>query len=126
MKSAGRVERNAILYLTDILQAAREIVDYAAVGREAFLADRMRQRAVIQCFEVIGEATKKLPDGLRSQAPAVPWRHMAAFRDKLIHDYFEIDLNLVWATAVQEIPGLIPQLEPLLLVARSAVSGDND
>lgn len=52
---------------------------------------------------------------------------MAAFRDKLIHDYyFEIDLNLVWATAVQEIPGLIPQLEPLLLAARSAVSGDND
>lgn len=53
MKSAGRVERNAVLYLTDILQAAREIVDYAAVGRETFLADRMRQRAVIQCFEVM-------------------------------------------------------------------------
>lgn len=102
------------LYLADILQAAREIVEYVAVDEAAFLSDRMRQRAVIQCFEVIGEATKKLPAGIREAHASIPWRYMAAFRDKLIHDYFEIDLGLVWTTARQEIPKLIPQLEQLV------------
>jgi uncharacterized protein with HEPN domain len=52
---------------------------------------------------------------LRAAYPDLPWRYMAAFRDKLIHDYFEIDLQLVWATAQQEIPKLIPQLEIIAL-----------
>ena len=67
-----------------------------------------------QCFEIIGEASKKLPAELREANTDIPWRYMAAFRDKLIHDYFEIDLTLVWATARQEIPGLILQLEKLV------------
>lgn len=106
--------RNERLYLADILQAAREIVDYTTLDKDAFLADRMRQRAIIQCFEVIGEATKKLPAELRDMHASIPWRYMAAFRDKLIHDYFEVDLQLVWATARQEIPALIVQLEQLV------------
>lgn len=101
------------LLISDILQAAREIADYAAVERDVFLADRMRQRAVIQCFEVIREATKKLPDDFRAHHAGLPWRYMAAFRDKLIHDYFEVDLTLVYNTARREIPVLIPLLEQL-------------
>lgn len=62
------------LLISDILEAAREIADYAAVERDVFLADRMRQRAVIQCFEVIGEATKKLPDDFRAHHAGLPWR----------------------------------------------------
>lgn len=105
--------RPDLLYVADILQAAREIAQYAAVDKADFLADRMRQRALVQCFEVVGEATKKLSASLRDAHPDIPWRYMAAFRDKLIHDYFEIDLQLVWATARQEIPPLILQLESL-------------
>ena len=101
------------LLLADILEAAREAVDYTACGRDAFLNDRMRQRAVIQCFEVIGEATKKLPDAFRAAHPELPWRYMAAFRDKLIHDYFEVDLALVWVTATKELPPLLARLEQL-------------
>ncbi len=106
--------RNERLFLADILQAAREIEIYTALDRETFLGDRMRQRAVIQCFEVLGEATKKLPAEIRDTNAAIPWRYMAAFRDKLIHDYFEVDLPLVWTTARQEIPRLIVQLEQLV------------
>ncbi|THF65003.1 DUF86 domain-containing protein [Pseudothauera nasutitermitis] len=101
------------LLLADILTAARDIADYARVGREAFIADRMRLRATIQCFEVVGEATKKLPDEYRAAHPEVPWRLMAAFRDKLIHDYFEVDPALVWTTASRDIPALLPRLEVL-------------
>lgn len=110
---SAKANRNAALYLADMLQAAREIREFTSVEQSVFLADRMRQRAVIQCFEVIGEATKKLPAELRDANPDLPWRYMAAFRDKLIHDYFEVDLQLVWATAQQEIPKLIPQLETI-------------
>lgn len=108
-----KATRAVPLLLADILAAAREAVDYAACGQEAFLNDRMRQRAVIQCFEVIGEATKKLPDSFRAAHPDLPWRYMAAFRDKLIHDYFEVDLALVWVTATRELPALLPRLEQI-------------
>lgn len=106
-------QRALPLLLADITGAAREIADCVSVGREAFLADRMRQRAVIPCFEVIGEATKKLPDDFRSAHGQLPWRAMAAFRDKLIHDYFEVDLALVWTTASREIAAMLPELERL-------------
>lgn len=110
---SDKAQRNAALYLADMLQAAKEISDFCAVEQTVFMAERMRQCAVIQCFEVLGEATKKLPPELREAHPELPWRYMAAFRDKLIHDYFEVDLQLVWATAQQEIPKLIPQLETI-------------
>lgn len=105
-------KRSAALYLDDIIAAARDLVEYTSgISREAFLADRMRQRAVVQCFEVIGEASKKLPQALRQQHPDIPWRYMAAFRDKLIHDYFEVDQALVWTTSIQEIPAVLAKLE---------------
>jgi uncharacterized protein with HEPN domain len=108
-----KADRAVRLLLADICQAAAEIVEYSSIAREVFLADRMRQRAVIQCFEVIGEATKKLPQDLRSSHAEIPWRLMAAFRDKLIHDYFEVDQILMWTTATREIPALLSKLEAL-------------
>lgn len=110
---SDKTARALPLLLADILGAARDIAEYAAVGRDAFFADRMRQRAIVQCFEVVGEATKKLPADFRAAHPGIPWRLMAAFRDKLIHDYFEVDLALAWNTATREIPALLPQLEAL-------------
>lgn len=115
-----KAARAVPLLLADIVAAAREAADYAACGQDAFLQGRMRQRAVIQCFEVIGEATKKRPDAFRAAHPDLPWRYMAAFREKLIHDYFEVDLALVWVTATKELPPLIPWLELLASQAKNA------
>lgn len=109
----SQAQRALPLLIADITQAAAEIVQYCAVERDEFLHDRMRQRAIIQCFEVIGEATKKLPPDFRNEHPDVPWRAMAGFRDNLIHDYFEVDRALLWSTATKEIPALLARFNQM-------------
>jgi uncharacterized protein with HEPN domain len=64
----------------------------------------MVQDAVVRNLEVIGEATKQVPNSLRARAPELSWREMAGMRDKLIHDYLGVDLNLVWDVVVSELP----------------------
>jgi uncharacterized protein with HEPN domain len=77
---------------------------YTEPGRTAFFESPMIQDAVVRNLEVIGEATKQVPDSLRARAPELSWREMAGMRDKLIHDYLGVDLNLVWDVVVSELP----------------------
>jgi uncharacterized protein with HEPN domain len=67
--------------------------------------------AVIRQFEIIGEATKNLSDDFRIKNGSVPWKDLAGFRDKLIHQYFGVDLSLVWCSVVDDIPVLIDELD---------------
>ena len=94
------------LYLQDILQYIGKVERYAEVGREAFLTDELRQDAVIRCFEVIGEAIKRVPDDLKQQQPHVEWRAFAGFRDVLIHQYDKVDMGQVWETIQSDLPVL--------------------
>jgi len=66
----------------------------------------MIQDAVIRAFEVLGEATKKIPDTFRKRHPNIPWNKMAGMRDKLIHDYWGINIERVWDTAIRDVPPL--------------------
>jgi uncharacterized protein with HEPN domain len=84
------------LYITNILECIERIKSYIAEGRDSFLKSRMIQDAVIRNFEVMGEATKRLSQELRSNNSDIPWRQMAGFRDMLIHDYSKIDVGEVW------------------------------
>src|SRR5262245_65787923 len=84
------------LYLRHILDAIIKIEGYIAVGREIFLSTSYWQDAVIRQLEIIGEATKRLSQDLRSQHHQSPWRRIAGLRDVLIHDYMGLDLAAAW------------------------------
>ena len=104
------------------LDYVRHILDEAAYLRRAsadidegtFLSDATLQRAFIRSLEVIGEATKRLPPAFRADHPEVDWRGMAGMRDRLIHGYFGVDLDLVWEVVRSRVPELQRALELLL------------
>jgi uncharacterized protein with HEPN domain len=103
--------RNSKLYLTDILEAMEAIERFVeSMKFENFEVDDKTSSAVIRKFEIIGEATKNVPERIRQQYSTIPWREMAGMRDKLIHFYFGIKYDLVWRT----IKDVIPQVKPLI------------
>ncbi len=81
---------------------------------EAFLADIKTQDAVIRNLEIIGEATKGLSAELRANYADVPWRGMAGVRDRLIHHYFGVNLDIVWQIAGSELPEVASQIQEVL------------
>jgi uncharacterized protein with HEPN domain len=101
------------VYLLHAIDAIDAILSYTVDGREAFFADAKTQDAVIRNIEIIGQAVKGVSDATRALEPAVPWRQIAGMRDKLIHEYFGVDLSLVWDVVERELPLLRPQLEKL-------------
>lgn len=86
--------------------------------RDEFLGDPTLRRAFVRSIEVIGEATKKLPTEVRAANPQVDWRAMAGMRDRLIHDYFGVDHDLVCEVATTHVPALREQLRAMLDEAR--------
>jgi len=109
------VTRSTRIILGGILRAARLVQRYTeGVTFEAFEQDTEKQDAVARRIEIIGEAVKQLPDGLREQNPDVPWRDIAGARDILIHEYYRIDLELAWDMVQADIPDLISDVERIL------------
>ena len=102
--------RDANVYLLQIQEAVNRIRRYTEGGREGFLADSMVQDAVLRNLQVIGEATKRIPDDFRKAHPGVRWRGMAGLRDVLIHQYDTIDLDRVWAVIEKDLREVSDQL----------------
>lgn len=102
-------------FLEDIQEAIRRISVYThELPYKAFLSDTRTQDAVIRNLEIIGEATKKLSVELRNQYPSVPWKEMAGARDRLIHNYFGVDLEVVWEISTAELSDLTAQIAEIL------------
>jgi len=109
------MSRDPTLRLQDILEAITWIESYIeGYDFETFCADRKTIDAVTRCLEVIGEATKHLPDSLTSQYPEVPWRAICGFRDVLAHSYFRTEDSIIWDAATQGIQLVKPVMEALL------------
>ena len=103
------------VYLGHIRDAINDIKAYAAVGEAVFLVDRMRQDAVIRKLEIVGEAVKRLSEETRAQRPDIPWKQIAGMRDRLTHDYFGVDLGLVWRVAQRDLQTLMIAIDTLIV-----------
>ena len=102
-------------YLLDMLIAARDIQTLARdLTREQFEASLLHQNSLIRLLTVIGEAANQVSEQMRSEHPDVPWRPMIAFRNRLVHGYFEIEIDLVWDAVQDDVPALIRIIEPLV------------
>lgn len=107
--------RSEAQYLTDIVEAADAIARFlSGIDRAAFLQDELRQSAVIQKIEVIGEAAGKTSPELRARYPEVDWPKIVGMRNLLVHGYFSIKLGIVWLTATQSVPDLRDKIANVL------------
>ncbi len=104
-----------LFYLQHIRDAAQLIVDYVgSVEEAAFRETQLLQDGVIRQLQIIGEATKKLSPRIRHEHPSVPWQDIAGMRDKLVHDYFGVDLDAVGLAAVEDVPDLLQHVLAML------------
>jgi uncharacterized protein with HEPN domain len=85
---------------------------------ERFVKDKKTVDAVVRNLEIIGEATKNIPESARKQYPSVPWRDMAGMRDRLIHGYFGVNLDVVWKTVKERLPIVKPLVKEALAEIR--------
>ncbi len=102
-------------YVLHILLSARRVVAYTVgVAWEQFMAEGEKQDSVLHRLSYIGEISKRISSEFKQAHPEIPWKLMAGMRDRIIHDYYQIDWEVVWSTAIESVPELIRLVEPLV------------
>jgi uncharacterized protein with HEPN domain len=113
----NKKDRAYKLYFDDLLLAMSRIAEYIADHTlESFMEDYKSVDAVIRNFEIIGEASKNIPDVIKSKYPAIPWAEMYLLRNKVTHEYFGIDYEIIWDVAYNHLPENKSQIERIIEV----------
>ena len=106
--------RSVRLLLDDMLEATERIERYVAgMDQPAFLADEKTSDAVVRNLEILGEAAAHVPDEFRARTPELEWPRIVGLRNRVVHGYFAVDLELVWRNAVSDLPVLASRLRRL-------------
>ncbi|MBI2238372.1 MAG: DUF86 domain-containing protein [Actinobacteria bacterium] len=101
--------------LVDMLRAARRARSFVSgMNEEAFHQSELHQSAVVRELEIIGEAASRISESARDAHPRIPWRQVMGMRTILVHEYFRIDLDIVWAAVTGDVPRLIAELEQVV------------
>jgi len=109
------MRRGYLLYLEDILASTVKILRYAKdASCENLLMDEMRLEAIARNFEIIGEASSKVPQDIKDKYPFIEWRKISDFRNILAHEYFGIDYEIMWEIIKDKLPGLEKQIKAIV------------
>lgn len=101
--------------LRHMLDAAQKAIEFAkSCRREDLDTDEKLALAIVRLLEILGEAAKSVSDRCRRDHPGIPWRQIAGTRDRLIHGYFDVDLDIVWKIVTEDLPSLADELEKAL------------
>ncbi len=109
------MNRNIALYLKDIIENMERAEEFIkGMSYDDFVKDTKTNFAVLRCIEIIGEATKHIPESIRLKYSDVPWKDIAGMRDKVIHFYFGIKLDRVWLVVKEDIQQIKPLIKKVL------------
>lgn len=109
------MQHDALVYVGQMVDVARKIAERTArISREEFDGDEDVRLALTHLVQTLGEAARRVPEGLRQSHPGIPWAAIVGMRHKIVHDYLTVDFDLVWDVSSVEIPTLLPKLEELL------------
>jgi len=107
--------RSTRVLLEDMLDAIQQIQSYTTgMDKDSFTKDRKTQDAVVRNLEIIGEASGRLPDSFREEYSDIPWTLVRGLRNRIVHAYFGVDLQLIWEVIQDDLPTLRSQLSKLL------------
>jgi len=107
-------KRDNILLLQDMMESSNKILSYTkGFDLNKFLSDDKTADAVVRNFEIIGEAANRIDPDFKLENPQIDWRKLRGFRNRIVHDYFGIDYNIVWSIIENDIDELIFQLGKL-------------
>jgi uncharacterized protein with HEPN domain len=102
-------------YLLDIHESIRKIEEFTKTySFSRFAGDEKTQLAVVKSLEIIGEAVKKIPASLKKIYPDIPWNKIAGMRDKLVHEYYGINIKVVWRTIIEDLPPIKPIIADII------------